>query len=303
MSSPESRASPYLIFGAGWQRQDPDLGERDTSFAVDYGLGFLADLTSGSARKLQLRGEIKGRRAFKAIADDDEAIDYIAGIGLQFMWGGTPAREEPPPVADSDADGVPDDADKCPDTPAGTAVSAEGCPLDSDGDGVPDGSDKCPGTPAGAKVDATGCEIDEDADDDGVTDASDKCPGTPAGTRVDADGCPITSEIRLERIFFDTGLATLRQESAETLLYAVRTLNANPELVIEVAGHTDNQGPDELNLDLSERRAQAVLDYLRDKGVKNRMTAKGYGESEPIADNATKAGRQENRRVVLRVLD
>lgn len=70
-----------------------------------------------------------------------------------------------------------------------------------------------------------------------------------------------------------------------------------------MAGHTDNQGPDELNLDLSERRAQAVLDYLRDKGVKNRMTAKGYGESEPIADNATKAGRQENRRVVLRVLD
>jgi OOP family OmpA-OmpF porin len=303
VSSPESRATPYLIFGAGWQRQDPDSGQRDTSLAVDYGLGFLADLTSGTARKLQLRGEIKGRRALKAINDDDEAIDYIAGIGLQFMWGGTPAREEPAPVADSDGDGVPDDADKCPDTPAGTAVNAEGCELDSDGDGVADGADKCPGTPAGAKVDPTGCEIDEDADDDGVADASDKCPNTPAGTRVDANGCPITAEIRLERIFFDTGLATLREESAETLDFAVRTLNANPDLAIEVAGHTDNQGPDALNLDLSERRAQAVLDYLRDKGVKNRMTAKGYGESEPIADNATRAGRQENRRVVLRVLD
>jgi OOP family OmpA-OmpF porin len=303
VSSPESRTSPYLIFGAGWQRQDPDAGESDTSFALDYGLGFLADLTSGKTRKLQLRGELKGRRAFKAIADDDEAIDYIAGIGLQFMWGGTPVREEPAPVADSDGDGVPDDADKCPNTAPGTAVNAEGCELDSDGDGVVDGSDKCPGTSAGSKVDASGCEIDEDADDDGVTDTADRCPGTPAGTRVDANGCPITKEIRLERIFFDTGLATLRTESAETLDFAVRTLNANPELVIEVAGHTDNRGPDALNLDLSERRAQAVLDYLRDKGVKNPMTAKGYGESEPIADNATAQGRQENRRVVLRVLN
>lgn len=303
VSSPESRASPYLIFGAGWQRQDPDVGERDTSFALDYGLGFLADLTSGPERKLQLRGELKGRRALNAIADDDEAVDYIAGIGLQFMWGGTPAREEPAPVADSDGDGVPDDADKCPGTPAGTVVNAEGCEPDSDGDGVPDGADKCPGTPAGAKVDATGCEIDEDADDDGVVDASDKCPDTPKGTRVDANGCPIQAEIRLERVFFDTGLATLREESAETLDYAVRTLNANPELVVEVAGHTDNRGPDALNLDLSERRAQAVLDYLRDKGVKNQMTAKGYGESEPIADNATAEGRQQNRRVGLRVLN
>jgi OmpA-OmpF porin, OOP family len=302
VSAPESRASPYLVFGAGWQRQDPDTGGSDTSLALDYGLGFLADLTSGQTRKLQLRGELKGRRAFNAIGSE-EAVDYIAGIGLQFMWGGTPAREEPLPVADSDGDGVPDDADKCPDTAPGTAVNAEGCEPDSDGDGVTDAADKCPGTAAGSKVDSSGCEIDEDADDDGVADAADRCAGTPAGTRVDANGCPITKEIRLERIFFDTGLATLRAESAETLDFAVRTLNANPELVIEVAGHTDNRGPDALNLDLSERRAQAVLDYLRDRGVKNQMTAKGYGESEPIADNATAAGRQENRRVVLRVLN
>jgi OmpA-OmpF porin, OOP family len=281
--SPESRASPFLIVGAGTLREDPDAGERENLFAVDYGLGFLADLTRGDTRKVQLRGELKGRRALSDRNDSgDETVEYIAGIGIQFMWGGQPAPVEPAPVEEP--------AEPPP-------------PPDADGDGVNDDADKCPDTQAGAKVDASGCEVDEDADDDGVADPADRCAATPAGTRVDANGCPITKEIRLERVFFDTGLATLRPESAETLDYAVRTLNANPGLDIEVGGHTDNRGPDALNLDLSERRAQAVLDYLRDRGVKNQMSAKGYGESEPIADNATAEGRQENRRVVLRVLN
>src|ERR1700690_2755146 len=95
----------------------------------------------------------------------------------------TPCKE-PKPV-DSDGDGVVDSLDKCPNTPAGVKVDAQGCPLDSDGDGVPDYLDKCPNTPAGVKVDAQGCPLDSDGD--GVPDYLDKCPNTPAGT---ADGCP-----------------------------------------------------------------------------------------------------------------
>jgi hypothetical protein len=98
---------------------------------------------------------------------------------------------------DSDGDGVADDADKCPDTPEGAEVDADGCekvvaPSDSDGDGVSDDADKCPDTPAGTEVDADGCEkavAPTDSDGDGVSDDADKCPDTPAGTKVDAHGC------------------------------------------------------------------------------------------------------------------
>ena len=104
--------------------------------------------------------------------------------GLEFAWGGRPR--------DSDGDGVPDKHDKCPNTPRGAIVDANGCPLDSDGDGVYDGLDKCTGTPKGAIVDATGCP--HDSDGDGVYDGLDKCPGTPKGAIVDANGCPLDSD-------------------------------------------------------------------------------------------------------------
>lgn len=94
--------------------------------------------------------------------------------------------------ADTDGDGVPDDDDKCPDTPQGVSVSADGCPVDSDGDGVPDYLDKCPGTAAGVTVNADGCALD--ADGDGTPDSQDKCPGTPSGIAVGPDGCPLDSD-------------------------------------------------------------------------------------------------------------
>ncbi len=103
---------------------------------------------------------------------------------------------KPAPVAarpgDSDGDGVPDDRDRCPDTPKGAKVDADGCELDSDGDGVVDRLDQCPNTPAGRQVDARGCELDSDGD--GVVDALDKCPDTPAGAKVNADGCELDSD-------------------------------------------------------------------------------------------------------------
>ena len=110
---------------------------------------------------------------------------WIFGAGLQLSFGGGKPR-------DTDGDGVPDDKDKCPDTPAGATVDATGCPHDADGDGVLDGLDKCPGTPKGSSVDAGGCP--KDSDGDGVVDGLDKCPDTPAGATVDASGCPKDSD-------------------------------------------------------------------------------------------------------------
>jgi outer membrane protein OmpA-like peptidoglycan-associated protein len=203
---------------------------------------------------------------------------------------------------DSDGDGVADTADKCPNTPAGTAVDANGCPKDTDGDGVADTADKCPNTPAGTAVDATGCPKDSDAD--GVTDALDKCPNTAAGTAVDAVGCEVLFKegkaLILQGVNFATGKATLLPESQTILDRVAESLTNNPTVTVEVGGHTDNTGRKATNVRLSEARANAVRDYLISKGVDGaRITAKGYGPDQPVAENTTVEGRAANRRVEL----
>jgi len=140
-----------------------------------------------------------------------------------------------------------------------------------------------------------------DSDGDGVPDSIDQCPNTPKGDKVDAVGCTIKSEIKLEGVNFATDSADLVPESAYVLDQAVLTLKKYPELVIEVHGHTDNRGSQKHNLPLSQRRAESVMRYLREHGVTNTMTAKGYGQEHPIADNATAEGRLQNRRVSLKI--
>jgi OOP family OmpA-OmpF porin len=211
--------------------------------------------------------------------------------------------KEPKPV-DSDGDGVVDGKDKCPTTPAGRKVDANGCELDGDGDGVVDALDKCPTTPAGRKVNAEGCELDSDGD--GIVDALDKCPTVFAKT---ADGCPVAvvpepvpmpKKLVLEGVNFDNDKATLRPESSAILDKAAAALKEWGDVKVEVAGYTDDRSTDEHNLKLSQNRAETVRSYLISNGVDaNRLTAKGYGESQPIADNNTEEGRFKNRRVEL----
>jgi outer membrane protein OmpA-like peptidoglycan-associated protein len=212
---------------------------------------------------------------------------------------------------DSDGDGVVDGQDKCPNTTKGCTVNAEGCPADADGDGVCDGLDKCPNTPKGCRVDAKGCPIDSDGD--GVCDGIDQCPGTAPGLPVDAKGCPpppppppayipeAKQELVLEKVFFETNSAKLKAESSETLDNVAASLIANPDVKILIAGHTDNTGSAKYNLKLSDQRANTVMNYLVSKGVNpSTLTAKGFGLTEPIADNKTAEGRAQNRRVGLR---
>lgn len=200
---------------------------------------------------------------------------------------------------DSDGDGVVDRLDECPGTPQGAVVDARGCELDSDGDGVPDSRDRCPGTPAGAKVDQYGCELDSDGD--GVVDSMDKCPNTPKGTPVDATGCELAHDLKLDGVNFEFDSAKLTADSIGRLEGAVKILKRNADDKIEIAGHTDSQGDAQYNQGLSERRAQAVADYLIAHGANaSNLSVKGYGESKPVADNGTKEGRAANRRVELR---
>jgi OOP family OmpA-OmpF porin len=218
--------------------------------------------------------------------------------------------------ADRDGDGVPDHRDKCPDTPKGVQVDENGCPPDSDGDGVPDYRDKCPDTPKGAKVDENGCEIkpapevvpppapvDADSDGDGVPDSMDKCPDTPRGTRVDQTGCPLVEKTELKGVWFAFDSSAITPESARVLDDVALTLKRYPEMEVELAGHTCNIGTRQYNQGLSERRANAVRDYLIGKGVDPRqLTAKGYGELQPVATNLTREGREQNRRTEMRIL-
>jgi OOP family OmpA-OmpF porin len=298
-----ARTNPYLLLGLGWLGTDYSLGTSRGKAAASGGGGLLVHLhtSADGSNTVNLRGEFKVR--YELGNRDTGNIDYIAGLGLQFAWGQArpaPTPVAPPAPADSDGDGVPDSADRCPGTPPGVKVDATGCELDSDGDGVVDSKDRCPGTPAGHKVDANGCELDSDGD--GVLDGADQCPGTPAGARVDTKGCEIKNEIRLPGVVFATDKAELLPESYPVLNEAIATLKKNPDLRIEVAGHTDSRGSDAHNQALSQRRAQTVAKYLKDGGVTNELKAVGYGEREPIADNATEAGRQQNRRVVLKIL-
>jgi outer membrane protein OmpA-like peptidoglycan-associated protein len=203
---------------------------------------------------------------------------------------------------DSDGDGVPDYLDKCPGTPGGVKVEKDGCPIDSDGDGVPDYLDKCPGSPAGVKVDDNGCPIDSDGD--GVPDYLDKCPGTTKGMAVDINGCPMAAAIQENdrvtlKVLFDFNMAVVKNQYHDEIGNLAEMMKKHPEFKIQIEGHTDSVGDAKYNEKLSQRRADAIRKYLVEKfGIDgSRLTAKGYGESRPVASNATEDGREKNRRV------
>ncbi|MDP2268490.1 MAG: OmpA family protein, partial [Deltaproteobacteria bacterium] len=207
--------------------------------------------------------------------------------------------------------------DRCPtSTPLGVKVDDWGCPVDSDKDGVPDYLDKCPGTPAGVKVDKNGCPLDSDGD--GVPDYLDKCSGTPAGVKVDKDGCPLPvvqkiapqAASAMEAAIVDKGRVTLKvqfgfdkavikKQYHDEIGKLADVMKKYPDLKITIEGHTDNVGVSTYNEKLSQRRADAVKNYLATRfGIESsRLNAKGYGLTRPIVSNATKEGRQKNRRV------
>mgnify|MGYP001053860886 CR=1 FL=1 len=170
--------------------------------------------------------------------------------------------------------------------------------LDSDGDGVPDYMDKCPGTPKGVEVDKDGCPLPVVAPA-AATPVVAPAPAPAALAPVVAPE-PAPAKLVLTGVNFDFDRAVIRPDDFDKLDRDVATLREWGDVKVEVAGHTDSIGTDEYNMGLSQRRADAVRNYLVDKGIPaERLTVKGYGESQPVADNATREGRFENRRVEL----
>jgi len=135
-----------------------------------------------------------------------------------------------------------------------------------------------------------------DSDGDGVTDDLDQCPNTPKGAIVDARGCWTYAAV----VLFDFDSAEIKSEAFPMLDDAVLILKKNPQMKVEIDGHTDNKGSAAYNMNLSERRAKAVMKYFVDQGVEaERLATKGFGFTKPAASNDTKEGRAKNRRVEL----
>ncbi|EDZ61616.1 protein containing OmpA/MotB C-terminal domain [Sulfurimonas gotlandica GD1] len=235
------------------------------------------------------------------------ASEVTPKIDSEFAYIQPIAVEEAPVVKaveeaqlDGDSDGVLDRDDKCPNTQAGEKVDASGCmiKLDSDKDGVPDTDDKCPNTPAGTKVDYRGCELD--SDDDGIVDSKDKCPDTSKDFVVDGYGCPQTATLKVN---FAPSKYNVSEELVNDLQNFALFLKENPGYQILIYGYTDSIGSAAANKTLSQNRANAVKEALSRYGIKTtRMTAIGKGEANPIADNTTKTGRAENRRIEVELL-
>lgn len=325
---------PYAYLGGGYTNLD-ETGEG----MLNYGIGFNAwfnenlGINFQTGTKKQFASKVQNHYQHSlglvirfggkdtdgdGIYDKDDACPEVPGLK---EFNGCP---------DADGDGIKDSDDACPNV-AGLAA-LNGCP-DADGDGIADKDDMCPNA-KGTKAN-NGCP---DADGDGVLDKDDKCvnvagpkanggcpwPDTDGDGVLDKDdncvneagpasnnGCPepvisVVEEAKIgdfaKSILFNSGRSSFKSGVSDKLDGIVAIMNQFPKATFAIGGHTDSTGSAGLNAKLSQKRADAVMNYLVEKGVDaSRLSAKGYGEDNPIDSNKTRAGRANNRRVEIKV--
>ncbi len=277
----------------------------------------IAENNANEALELSPEGRCIKRAKVAAVEPTDKDSD---GDGIMNSVDDCPLRPEDKdgykdadgcPELDNDQDGIADTIDECPNKPEDKDgfQDTDGCPdVDNDNDGLSDRVDQCPDQ----AEDDDGFEDDDgcpdcDNDGDGVPECPeqiDLCPDVPAQT---ADGCPqkytnvVITKKKIEikqTVYFDTNKASIKSVSYSLLNEVAQALKDNSSIEIRVEGHTDSRGRDAKNLRLSEARAASVMNYLIAQGVQvSRLQSKGFGESVPIADNRSKFGREQNRRV------
>jgi outer membrane protein OmpA-like peptidoglycan-associated protein len=298
-----------------------------------------AELANADADVAFVRLELKQGHVVRAAEHRSEAATHLGelqraidacpppdtdgdGVGdPEDRCAETPGPEALAGCPDRDADGIPDIDDQCAGEPEDKDgfEDGDGCPdLDKDGDGIADEDDGCPLEPEDKDgfEDGDGCP-DLDNDGDGIADEVDGCPMEAEivnGYR-DEDGCPDQklTLVQLDRdkgkidikqkVFFRRGSARLSPRSFGLLGQVSQVLRENDDLRVRIEGHTDATGSNSTNLRLSQSRADAVRNYLVRLGVDpDRLVAVGYGEEQPIASNATRSGRERNRRVEFTIL-
>lgn len=276
---PDQKLNPYTSFGLGLMSYQMDGPDDEDPFAY-WGAG----LNYALSDKTDFRIDLRYLLDYRSNNDTDNSTNWrhhlqaMAGLTYQFGGGSTPTPE-----------------------PAPVAPVAQ---VDSDKDGVFDPQDKCPGTSLGVRVDDTGCPADTDGD--GVFDYQDACIDTPQGTVVDKHGCPKAAKEVASltlKILFGVDKAEVTPFHSKELDRAAAFIQKYPMYKVVVEGHTDAQGSDQYNLELSQHRADSVRNALVNKyGFSaSQVSAKGYGESQPVADNATREGRADNRRVEISI--
>ncbi len=299
---------------------------------VHGGLGL--KMFFGSRAGLRLDGIIMAPPAFAAevIKIGNETsfggpdFQILATLFFNFLEEPRPTQQvivkketvmvQPPTPVDPDGDGIAGEADRCPGQPEDTDgfEDDDGCPdNDNDRDGILDAQDRCPlrAETTNGIDDDDGCP-EEDTDGDGFLGSRDKCPDAPETKNgfQDDDGCPdeLPPEVKkftgvIEGINFKTGSASILPGSFTILDRAVQVLQDYGSLKLEIQGHTDNRGRASYNLELSQRRADAVRTYFVTRGIKpERVTAVGFGMERPIADNQSESGRSRNRRTEFRII-
>ncbi|MCE9670463.1 OmpA family protein [Myxococcus stipitatus] len=265
-----------------------------------------------------------GPEDFDGFQDDDNCLDPDDdGDGILDGPDVCPGEKETF-NGFQDEDGCPDDPnahhaptqDGAPPPPP-APMTLPPAPVDTDGDGLVDGEDRCPAEAEDVDgfEDGDGCP-DPDNDKDGIPDSVDDCPleaETINGVK-DEDGCPDQGKAQvrlegsriviLEKVYFATGKDVILKKSFNLLSQVASVLKANPQVeLIRVEGHTDSQGADKANLDLSQRRATKVRDFLMKVGIAGgRLEAVGFGESKPVDTNTTARGRENNRRVEFNIV-
>ncbi len=296
--------SPFLLGGGGAMgvASNPVLLGSDVDPAAYWGGGVKVYINRWIGLRVEARHLLGAREATQR-----SSISHAEVLaGLIITLGRAKPKAAPPPNPDRDGDGFLNERDRCADTPG---VSPDGCPpRDSDEDGFIDTEDACPYEKG---VEPDGCPI-RDQDGDGIVDERDRCidrPETDNGFE-DEDGCPdeLPAEIRefsgvIEGIAFEYDKADVTAESKPVLDRAIKVLQDYPDIRIEIVGHTDNEGGEDYNRDLSQRRANAVRDYFVAGGIdESRLSTRGAGQSEPIASNDTEEGRAQNRRTEFKII-
>lgn len=272
--------SVYGLLGLGYGRfedhpgADPEYDSALLTLGLGYLLGPFDFVASGISVRAEaaLRTDIHGRDQ-TADSFNNALNEGLFNLGLLIPLG--PGPQPPPPE------------------PEPVVVVPPVAVADSDGDGVNDPSDQCPGTPAGTEVDPQGCPPPPPA-----------CTPYGEDSEMELAGCLPGDTIVLQGVTFEFDSAILTPNARTILNRVVGALTDAPQIRVEVAGHTDARGADVYNLELSDQRAQSVVDYLTAKGIAaDRLEARGYGESNPVADNQTDEGRELNRRVELKIID
>ncbi|HYP74805.1 MAG TPA: OmpA family protein [Polyangiaceae bacterium] len=329
LQAPLPYVTPFLLVGVGRLGAISRTMANDSDPAVHFGVGAKVPFTHSFGTRLDFRDTLTEKTQ-----QDGQAHTFELLLSLTATLGRT-RHEPPPPPADTDHDGFADPDDRCPADPG---VAPNGCPADTDTDGVLDRDDFCPREagpapkgcpivdldpdkdgvllpcdqcPAEAGTKPLGCPI-RDTDGDGIPDDKDKCPKEPETRNgfEDQDGCPDTVPEAVKKftgvvqgIFFDQNKATIRAQSSPVLGKAAKVFAQFPSVSIEISGHTSSEGDESFNQQLSLDRAQAVKDWLIKAGTPaERITIRGAGPSEPIADNKTNAGREKNRRIEFKIL-